>query len=196
MKVINDTKWDTRDLRRLLLLVAKRELDPHQIPNLVVHFSERTSAVEGRGTLGASSREPAATSWIYLDAPSTLASNPLCVNCGKDRRTHEGLPPNPARLPEVEALSEALLRFVRGPSWTAHAFSAPRGTMLPGAQVAFVIAHELQHNKGRRHRDFARRYRDFDFAEWSWAPAIRQKPKWRSEESGARNPAVPAKSGA
>lgn len=118
MKTTNQTKWDTRDITKLIYRVAQDELDPGQLKKR----GHVTIAYQKEGT-------------------------------GKLGHCYYGTPRNP-------------LVYMR--------LNLPRNTPVDVVQLAKVIAHELGHAKGLKHREM-------NNTRYGWVDGWRERYAWAVE---------------
>lgn len=157
VKIINKTPWSPAKLREIVRRVAAEELDPEHRKIATVIFEPRgRHRVLGYGRIGASPRKPAMVAWVYLQSPERLHK------VGKGYCGREG----------CYRTYDAHRRI------TDHRFERIEVDLsLDGAEIAHVLAHEFQHNLGRRHRQMHRKYIEHDYTPWSWAGRVTLDPR-------------------
>ena len=155
MKVINRTRWRTDQLRAIIRAVAEREFDAHDRKNLVIEVkygAKRAGRVGGKATLGHSSLRPSRRSWIFLNEPDYYGTQcEISSGCTK------------ARHDQMERDGKTL----------SHAFLPKK---LDVVDLAYTIAHEFQHNKGRDHRQMHPRYMGKQPEFFAWAREFPLEP--------------------
>lgn len=171
MKIINRTRWRTDQIKAIAMAVAEVEFDANDRKKIVIEVkygAKRSGGIGGRAYLGHSSSRPSKKSWIIVNQPEFYAR--LCRHCRGTKQWH--------------TMIEQHERDSGANKVVTHSFEAMEQRLDP-VDLAYTIAHEFQHNKGRNHRDMHPRYMGKQPEYFAWAKEYVIEPEQAAEKRKA-----------